>query len=77
MNVVPQYMEEWDAEDNLPIAEWLERLSAAEGLETSVEDLTSWFKGTAETEQLMTDNEICEEVEEEESFIEIMEPPTE
>ncbi|XP_015187494.1 PREDICTED: jerky protein homolog-like [Polistes dominula] len=81
MNVVSETeeTEEWDPEDNLPITDWLQTLSER-GLETSEENLNSWFEGIEETEQIMTDEEICEAVqeeeEEEESLVEILEAPT-
>lgn len=48
---------EWDAEDNLPFADWLQSLSDR-GFETSEEDLNSSFEGSKETEKMMTDEEI-------------------
>ncbi|CAG9831136.1 unnamed protein product [Diabrotica balteata] len=39
------------------------------------EDVSSWFKGTEKTEQVMTDKEICEAIQEKESLVEILEPP--
>lgn len=45
------------------------------GLEISETVLNSWFEGTEETEQMITDEEICE-IQEEESLAEILEPPT-
>ncbi|KAH9628495.1 hypothetical protein HF086_017321 [Spodoptera exigua] len=67
--------DEWDPEDNVPIVDWLKNLSE-KGLETSEENLNSWFEGIEETEQIMTDEEIISEAVEEESFVEILEPPT-
>lgn len=75
MNALSQETEEWDTEDNLPITDWLQNLSE-KGFQISKEDLNSWFEGTEETEQIMTDEEICEEVQEEESPVEILEPRT-
>lgn len=67
---------EWDPEDNLPITSWLQKLSER-GLETSEENFNSWFEGIEETEQIMTDKEIVyEEVQEGESFVEILESTT-
>ncbi|CAG4987678.1 unnamed protein product [Parnassius apollo] len=67
--------DEWDPEDNMPIVDWLKNLSE-KGLETSEENLNSWFEGIEETEQIMTDEEIISEAVQEESFVEILEPPT-
>ncbi|CAG4965161.1 unnamed protein product [Parnassius apollo] len=70
--------EEWDPEDNLPIgrylADWLQNLSER-GLKTCKKNLNSWFEGIEERE-ITTDEEICETVQEEESFVEILEPTT-
>ncbi|KAL3277319.1 hypothetical protein HHI36_012670 [Cryptolaemus montrouzieri] len=66
---------EWDSQDNLPVADWLQNLSE-KGLETSEENLNSWFEKIEETKQIMMDEEIVHEaVQEEERFIEILEPP--
>ncbi|CAG5048130.1 unnamed protein product [Parnassius apollo] len=67
--------DEWDPEDNMPIVDWLKNLSE-KGLETSEENINSWFEGIEETEQIMTDEEIISEAVQEESFVEILEPPT-
>lgn len=66
---------EWDTEDNVPIADWVQNLSE-KGLETSEENLNSWFEGIEETEEIMTDEEIVREAVQEESSLEILEPPT-
>nr|CAD7393898.1 unnamed protein product [Timema cristinae] len=56
-----QETEEWAAEEDLPIADWLQSFSEREH-EISEADLNSWFEGnTEEGEQMMTDEKICEE----------------
>ncbi|XP_056639744.1 jerky protein homolog-like [Diorhabda sublineata] len=66
---------EWDTEDDVPIADWVQNLSE-KGLETSEENLNSWFEGIEGTEEIMTDEEIVCEAVQEESSVEILEPPT-
>lgn len=47
MNAVSE-TEEWDPEDNLPIAVWFQNISAR-GLKTSVKNLSSCFGGIEKT----------------------------
>lgn len=49
--------EAWDAEDDLPVADWWQSFSEKE-FEVKESDLSSWFEGTTEEpEQMLKDEE--------------------
>ncbi|XP_013167850.1 PREDICTED: jerky protein homolog-like [Papilio xuthus] len=75
VSIKKEETDEWDPEDNVPVAEWLQILSD-KGFETSEENLIFWFEGIEEREQIMTDEEILWETVKEESIDEILASPT-